>query len=483
MRRPFSILTVALFAAACSAGPDYRPPAVYTNAAPPPALVESNAAVFDANPPPDGWWRLFGNPALDGLIDQALRRNPDVRSALATLEQAEAQLRLYRRQRTPSTDLTVNPVIAQASADEKGLAKEPPPGFVFTANEMLSYDFDVAGRLRRQVEAAEAQVGGRAAALDMARITVAASTAGAYASVCATGLQIKVQRDAIATAAANLSVVRRYLQAGIIGANDVVRSRTQLDQVQAQLPDLLAQNRAALYMLATLIGRPPEQVPTGVADCAAPPVLRTRIPVGDGTQLLRRRPDVREAERQLAASVAQIGVVSAELYPNVTLGAQIGEVAQGVADIPKYRAFKWSIGPLISWSFPNTSVTRARIAASDAAARAQLARFDGTVLTALRETETSLVTLARRLDTERQLTQARDDAALALRNVQRLYRGGVSPIVDVLDTQRTLIQAQTQLAQTTAQVSQDQITLFQSLGGGWQNAPRPQETPLDRVTK
>ena len=198
--------------------------------------------------------------------------------------------------------------------------------------------------------------------------------------------------------------------------------------------------------------------------------------------MLRRRADVRQAERQLAASVAQIGVATADLYPSVSLGASVGQIATSVPDIVRYRSFMFNVGPLVTWQFPNNSGVRARIAQSTAAARGALARFDGVVLTALRQTETALTTLARQLETERQLTAARDDAALALRNVQRLYRGGISPFLDDLDAQRTLLQTEASLAQSTAQVSRDQITLFQALGGGWQAAPDVDRGSLQAVT-
>ena len=256
-------LSSMLSMAACKAGPDYRTPAELTGAASAPTLIESRSTAYDANPPPDGWWRLYGNPVLDGLIDQALRRNPDLRSALASLEQAQAALRGAQLQRTPRTTATVNPTIAQASADEQMLPEEPPPGFVFTANEMLSYDFDVAGRLRRRIEMARAQVGAQAAALDLARTTIAAETATAYSTVCATGLQIATVRRSVGIAQANLSVVRRFFIAGIVGSNDVVRARTQLEQTTSQLPGLVAQNRSAALPACDADGGPAGDDPSG----------------------------------------------------------------------------------------------------------------------------------------------------------------------------------------------------------------------------
>ena len=182
--------------------------------------------------------------------------------------------------------------------------------------------------------------------------------------------------------------------------------------------------------------------PARVSDCTSPPLLRWPIPIGDGSALLKRRPDVRQAERRLASSVATIGVTTAGLYPSVTLGGGLGTEAASLGDIVKNRAFQWNVGPMVTWTFPNTAIVRAEIAASNAQAPGQprhvrRQRAD----CAPRDRERPMVTLARQLDTERDLTAARDDAATANRNVLRLYDGGVGEFLDTLDAERTLISA------------------------------------------
>ncbi len=474
----------ALFAtlASCTVGPDYRPPAVLTGAATAPSLIEGNAPPFAADQPPAAWWRLYEAPELDALVDKALVRNTDLRTALASLEAAQAALRATELERTPQTGVSGDVTYGQASADEKGAPRALSPGPVFGAIGSVSYDLDLFGRLRRSIQAGAADVDAARAALDLARVNVAASVTGAYATVCAAGNQIAVANRSIALARAIVSVTQRRFRGGVSGVNDVVRARALLAQTQASLPDFVARQRAGLYLLATLTGDPPEAVPASVGDCATPPVIRHPIPVGDGTSLLKRRPDVREAERRLAASVAQIGVATSALYPSVTLGGQLGTVATRGSDILSDRAFTWSLGPLVRWSFPNVAIARAGIAETNAVARGNLASFDGTVLTALRETETALSALARQLDTERALQLARDQAAIASRNAGKLYAGGVGQFIDTLDAERTLIQADAALADATARVADRQVQLFLVLGGGWQDAPQPLETPLDDVT-
>lgn len=467
---------VSVIPAGCTVGPDYRPPAIATGAAPAPTLIESAAPNFLSSPLPDGWWQLYREPKLDALVEKALVHNTDLRVALATLQQAQARLIEAERLRTPQTTLSAGVSVGE-------LPGVPIVSPLFDLGEAVSYDFDLFGRLRRGIEVGRADLGSAEAALDLARVNVAAQTTGAYVSVCAAGLRIEVANRSIGIANASLHLSERRFEAGVAGSNDVVQTRTLLRQTVAVMPALLAQRRAALYLLATLTGDLPEAVPDQVTGCTAPPTLQVPIPVGNGEALLARRPDVRAAERNLAGAVASIGVVTAALYPSVTLGASLGSTAGTIGGLSTRDAFQFSIGPMLSWTFPNQSIVRARIAQADAAARGALAQFDGYVLTALRETETAMVTLARAVDTRRDLSDARDDAALGARNVQRLYAGGLGDFLSTLDAERTLIQAESSLADATIQVSQNQVTLFMALGGGWQDAPRVADVPLDAVVR
>ena len=469
--------------AACkTAGPDYRAPPVLTGEAPAPELSD-NGPAFTSQPLPDHWWQLYRDPALDALVEKALVHNTDLRSAAANLARALALLGAADARRLPETSLSVNPTYGQQSADATGAPQALDPGPVYKAGEMISYDFDLFGRLQRGVEAQDANAGAALAALDLARVNVAAQTTLAYVDSCSANLRIAVQKEAITRARQNLDVTQRRFAAGITGRNDVVRARTLLRQTEASLPPLLTDRRSALLRLATLTGDLPENEPSAAAACTEPPILADPIPTGDGRALLRRRPDVREAERRLAQSIAQIGVQAADLYPSISLGASIGTTATKIEDIVRDRGFRWSIGPLLTWTFPNRSIARAQLAAADAQAEARLANFDGTVLTALRETETSMAQLAQDLDRAEDLRLAEEDAALAARNVRRLYKGGVAGFLDVLDAERTLIQSKTELASARAQVATDQVRVFEALGGGWRDAPAIIRKPVTPVIR
>lgn len=242
--------------------------------------------------------------------------------------------------------------------------------------------------------------------------------------------------------------------------------------MQANLPPFEAQQRTAFYRLAALTGRAPAELPQTLLQCAQPPRLAQTIPVGDGAALLRRRPDIRQAERSLAAATARIGVATADLYPKISLG--LSGASGGPATMFGDRGtFSWSVGPLITWTLPNTGAVQARIAEAQASTKAALARFDGTVLNALRETESALVTYARQLDRDAALRAARDQSALAARQARQLFQLGKTDYLTVLDAERTLASNESALAASQASLSTDQIALFLALGGGWEtDAPQ-----------
>lgn len=217
-----------------------------------------------------------------------------------------------------------------------------------------------------------------------------------------------------------------------------------------------------------LTGRPPTEFPAVVAQCSTPPALSRPIPIGDGASLLRRRPDVRAAERRLAAATARIGVATAELYPSISLGGSIGSTAGSLGNLVDGDGFRYSLGPLISWNFPNRRAARARIAQAEATAQAALAEFDGTWLAALEETEGALTRYANERERVATLRRARDGGAQAARIARLRYDAGRENFQIVLEAERRLAEVEAQLAQAEAQLSDNLVQLFLALGGGWE---------------
>lgn len=456
------LICLGLLVAGCTAGPDYRVPSG--------AMVERPSAnapfrsgvgpAFSQAEPPARWWRLYDDARLDGYVVEALDANTDLRAADANLRRVGFVVQEAAAGRTVQTDVS-----AAAGGTRSGL---PTPGtaFVYSLGLGAAYQLDLAGRVRRALDAARDDEEAARAARDEVRVTVAALVARSYASVCSANVELEATRRVLLVQRDTLGATRRLQRGGRGTAFDVTRAQGAVDRSAAALPVIEARKQAALYQVGAAMGRAPADYPQDAAGCAAAPGLREPLPVGDGAALLRRRPDVREAERTLASATASIGVATAELYPQVSLGGSVA-TAGPLGALGGGGTFSGSIGPLLSWSWPNRRVVRARIGQADAVADAAAARFDGTVIEGLRQTETSLSAYARELDHYRALTAARDDAQRAASQAGRLFRFGRTGFIDLLTAQAALADAEAALAQSKSDVVDRQIDVFLALGGGW----------------
>jgi NodT family efflux transporter outer membrane factor (OMF) lipoprotein len=460
-----AILGALALAGCASAGPDYRLPGAAISqhpAATGPLLGATGKAVSQGDPPAH-WWRLYNDPALDALVTEALGANTDLRTADANLRRAAAIVDEVTAGRLVATTAS-----GGLSVDRPAGTGDALPGPVsYDAGLGLSYPLDLSGKIRRAIEAVRGDEESVLAARDVVRVAVAAATTRAYATACSANHRLAATRAILVVQQRSLDVTRRLAKGGRGSAFDVTRAQTAVDQTAATLPQIMADRSAALFQLAALMGRPPADYPRAVETCPMPPALRQPLPVGDGATLIRRRPDIRVAERSLAADTARIGVATADLYPQVSLGGSIG-LTGPVATIGTGDAFRLGLGPLINWSFPNRRITRARIAQADAAVDARLARFDGIVLDALRQTETALSAYGREIERNRALRQARDSAAKAAEQADRLYRFGRTDFLQVLTAENSLASAEAALAASDATLVDRQIDVFLSLGGGWQ---------------
>lgn len=464
MRAALAAAALVPLAGCAMAGPDYRPP-VHSAATDPRAtgaFASAQGPAFSQAPLPDHWWRLYGDTRLDALVEQALAANADLRAADANLRRADAIVRETAAGRTLSTALSGGAALARPSGTGASL-----PGVLgYDLGISVGYPLDLRGKIARAIEASEADREAVAAARDAVRVSVAAATARAYADVCAANYRLGVTQRIVTLQRDTLTATRRLQRGGRGTAFDVSRAQAAVDASTASLPAFAAARRGALYLLATLLGRAPADYPPDVEGCAAPPALKTPMPVGDGTALIRRRPDIRQAERTIAADTARIGVAMADLYPQVSLGGSAG-LSGPLKGIGGPTSFGFSLGPLISWSFPNRPVVKARIDAAGAQVDADLARFDATVLDALRETETALETYARDRDRVAALARARDSAALSADQAGKLFRFGRGDFLSLLDAQRSLAEAEATHAAAQAALADDQIAIFMALGGGW----------------
>ena len=507
-------LTAAAALAGCRVGPHYTRPTVPVAAVTAPTFIEQDARFAGIGPTDPRWWRLYRDPALDALIADAFAHNTDLRIAYANIARARGALREVRGQRFPTTDLSAGYSYAQSSTATTGFSRSTGSTGTGTGGKgtgmggtgtgtggtgtgtggtgtgtgstgassfgssgafsnfnlgfAINYEIDLFGRVYRQIQAARRDLEAERALADQMRVTVAADTARSYVDLCASAEQEMVATRTVALLDRSLQITQLSLDYGRGTRLDVERARTLREQSAATVPPFQAARAAARYSLALLTGRAPADLRPETLGCRATPRLAAPFPIGDGRALLARRPDIRAAERTLAADTARIGVATADLYPTVTLGGSVGLSSGSARRLFSSDAFNYSIGPLLSFSFPNQEGARGRILQSQAQAAVSLATFDRTVLTALQETETALSALARELDRRQALIRARDSARVSAQLSRLRFGEGIDSFLTQLDADRTLAQAEAAVSQSDQAIAEDQTEVFRALGGGWE---------------
>ncbi|AKM32554.1 RND transporter [Pandoraea faecigallinarum] len=464
----------ALVAGCTTVGPDYHLPDRAAMRSP-----EANGALVDGSQQavanavsieavPEDWWKLYDDPKLDALVRQALAANTNVRVALANVQRAVAMYHEVESENLPQGGVQAEALRAQISGESLLQEEKLPVANLAVATLGISYQIDFFGKLARADEAALAAAQASQAALDVARVSVAAETVRAYLQGCAANHEYDIANEQLKLQERSVAITRKLVDAGRNQPTDLLRAQAQADTLRAALPHFRAQHEAAAYRLAVMLGKVPGTLDADAAQCRRIPQLAQPLPLGDGTALLKRRPDVRQAERELASATARIGVATADLYPSIRIGASIG--ANGLLEhFGQGRTEQWTLGPMISWSLPTNGV-RAHIKGMEAGADAALAHFDGVVLKAVQETKTSLSAYLRELQRDAALRDARDKSRAAAEQNHKLYQAGRAPYLTSLDAERTHASAQAALAASETQVAMDQVNLFLALGGGWQSS-------------
>ncbi len=455
--RHSGLLAAAASLTACAAGPRYHAPELapelqtpFTTAAPGTIATEA---------PRQEWWRLYESPQLDALVAEAFTANRDLRAAAANLQAAEAVVSESKSARIPST--TVRGGASYGKNQQPIFNSEET--WTYQGGADLSYEVDLFGRVRRAIEAARADANAQRFVRDAVQVRVAASVTQAYVTACTTAEAIEAVRSSVDLASESRRITEAKERAGSAASFDVDRANAALSRARASLAPLESQRKVALLELAALLGKPPSGVPAAAAECKTTPAPRSPVPIGDGASLLKRRPDVAEAERRLAAATARIGVATAELYPRVSLAASATQVdGEGISSS---QGFSYSLGPVLSFTFPNQIAARARVRQAEARTQASLAQFDGVVLNALKETEQALASFGSAMDRQVELRSAEDRAASAFRRADLLYRAGSIGYLDLIVTQNELLDTRLTRVQSEQQLSDERVRLFRALGG------------------
>jgi len=490
--------TLPLLLAGCMLGPDYVKPEVAGNATAQARLPRAAQADVQPATPPSQWWRALNDPLLDQLVDEALRNSPNLRAAQAKLLASRALQRQRRAEQLPSVgaaagyanikapDSLENSVrglgqniagVAEANGRPQEAAQLRQQFAdidldteLYVAGFDASWELDLFGRRRRAAEQAAAEAEANAAALADAQVQLAAELAQVYLGYRSSRERIALAEVNLRAADDSLQLTRQRRERGADSDLQVERAQAQREQQQAALPPLQAQADEARDVLALMIGREPGALDARLAADQPLPVLPARVPVDDAGALIQRRPDVRKAERELAASSAQIGQAISAYFPQVTLLGSIGAGATSISDLGPDSAAT-IVAPFLRWSLFDFGVNKARVAQARAGNEARLAAYEGTVLAALQDANTALARFGAARQQLQASLRAEASADRSLGLMQQRRQAGATSQIDLLDVQRQRLQAQDAAAQARLQLLVRYVALQKSLGLGWQDAP------------
>jgi len=459
------IFALGVFFSGCAVGPDYKPP--QTTVAASFATTLTNAIPGNENALAT-WWKGFNDAALDSLVERAITNNYDVRIATANLKEARALRRLITFDLAPTVQ--ANAAYTKSQVSEDVLLPGTPRGGrdfeIYDAGFDATWELDLFGRVRRSVQAANAQVGSVAATRLDILVSVIAEVARNYFELRGQQNQLAVARKNADVQAQTLKLTESLLQGGRGTDFDVSRSRALLNLTLSSIPPIEAAIQKTIYRIAVLTGRQPAVLLPQLSPPATLPREMPALALGDPATLLRRRPDVRSAERSLAAATARIGVATADLFPRVTFVGSIGLQAETFAGLGQSGTDRWDFGPRITWAAFDLGRVRARIKAADARAEGSLAFYEQTVLSALEETEAALVDFGQEQSRRHFLQTSADASQKAANLAHQRFESGVADFLSVLDAERTLLEAQDRLAASETRTVTALVAIYKALRAG-----------------
>ncbi len=498
MRKPMFGAAVALLLNGCTVGPNFQAPrwtAPSTWFAGRAGRASVPSVPIAARVEPD-WWAIFRERKLTALERSVAGSNLDVRAAAERVLQSRAALGVtgasvypvfnangsYQREKPSNLGVfstlgssAVGMGANGAPGNSAGGPSTPPnlpPLDIFQYGFDASWEPDIWGRVRRSLELAGASVEAADWARRAALLSALAEVARDYVTLRGTQEQLRIARDNLHTAEQSLDLTRQRAQAGVTSDLDVANASAQVRITAAQIPALEAQQRELVNALGLLLGQPPGALAAQLGRPRAVPPAPPRVPVGVPSELLRRRPDIRQAEAQLHAATADIGVATADFYPSVTLSASFGLQALQFANLFKWDARQYAAGPGINVPIFQGGRLRYTLKLREAAQREAAINFQRIVLSAWTEVDNALAAFRDEQRRRGELVGAVAQNRRALGLARSRYEQGVSDFLEVLDAQRSLLGSEQQLATSTTNVSTDLVALYKALGGGWQYAER-----------
>lgn len=460
--KKLGIVTAIISLSACTVGPDYLAPDQAIGG----GWFSAQRENVSEESIQTRWWENFNDPVLSGYIQQASRNNKDIHIALANVMRARAVRREVGGALYPQVGADAQASRAQSSKAASSAGTRETRN-LYDAGFDASWELDLFGGSRRETEAADARLGAEMAGYHDVMLTTFSDVARRYYEARGYQKQIHVTTRNIQLLEQTLDLIEKRRFVGEANEFDVARARGELQANQARLPNLQADMEASVFALSVLLGLTPEALISDMQESKPLPAPPDMVPVGLRADLLRRRPDIRLAERELAASSADIGAATADLFPQFFITGDLGSQARVFGDLFTAAGGLWSLAAAMQWSVFEGGAIRARIDIEKAENKAALAAYEKTVLEALADVETALTRYGREVETRKRLqaaVQSRQDAAAL---AQKLLDVGEADYLSVLDAQRELIASEDDLVASETQAIIKLVALYTALGGGW----------------
>ncbi|HEV7302403.1 MAG TPA: efflux transporter outer membrane subunit [Tepidisphaeraceae bacterium] len=496
LRRLALVAPLAIVAAGCTVGPNYERPETKVKGAfdaqrPFDASSTQPSTKPTTQPIVSRWWTTFNDSQLDSLVDRAIVANLDVRQAQARVREARARVGVERSAYLPDVTGGASYQRSSRSLNIEGgtaatgvgtgtggnsgggtavnFAPDREADF-WQAGFDAAWELDVFGGTRRAVQAAVAELQAVEEDRNDVLLTLLGDVANNYVqyrgiqqTILTTEANLKVQQD-------TLELTQSRFQAGLSSDLDVARAEAQVETTAAQLPPLQTQQRQYLHRLGVLLGQDPSALADELAEVKPIPGSAVEVPIGLPSELLRRRPDIRRAERQLAAATARIGQAIAEYFPKFSLVGSLGLQSSEFSSWGDADSIFWNVGPSISWNVFAGGRIRSQVDVQNAIQEQAVANYEQAVLTSLEDVENTLTAFDREQSRRRRLASAVSSNQRAVSLSQQLYERGLGDFLDVLQAQQALFNSQDALARSEAQVSANLVALYKALGGGWDEA-------------
>ena len=452
-------------------GPDYTEPQI--NAQNNWFSSERAEAVIDKTVPVKiDWWQVFNDSLLSNIIEQAAQNNLDIKIAEANVHKARALRKGKGAEYYPSIESSAD-VLRESLSENGRLPAGSIPGIesnrtVYEAGFDASWELDFFGGTYRSVEAADARLGSAIESRRDIMLSILAEVTRNYIELRGTQRRIAITKKNIELQKTTVQIVKQRYDIGDTNEFELVRTEAQLRLTEASLPNLTADLRESAYRLAVLIGQEPQVLLETLLETKPLPAPPDIVPVGLRSDILRRRPDIRQAERELAAETAEIGMVTAKLFPSFALTGSAGLESLSFGDLFQSSSAVWALGPLIRWPIFQGGAIRSQIEVEKAEAKAAAIAYEKAVLTALADAETALVRYGQEIETRKRLNKAVESNQRSVYLAKLRYKLGEDNVLSVIDAERELSNVEDKLVVSEIRTLTNLVSLYKILGGGWE---------------